>query len=132
MGALSLTHRLYPLGDGYSEQCAGVPGAGAYQVGIMGDGGSSSIGGQVMAVKRTKKRGGSTGGRRPPPFIIESARAAHIPLLLVKGDTFSTLEQLEKSPPLISTEDEKKALYFSEMLDRHGAFERLLQSLGLE
>ncbi len=72
-----------------------------------------------------------TGGRNPPPQVLKAAKEADIPLMLVKEDTFSALERLEQTPPRLSPKDEPKARRFTELLDRGGAFDRLIQSLAI-
>jgi BioD-like phosphotransacetylase family protein len=72
-----------------------------------------------------------TGGRTPAPQVVQAAEKAHITLILVKEDTFSALERLEKHPPRLSPQDADKIRCFTEYLDRDGALDTLLQSLGL-
>jgi uncharacterized protein len=70
-----------------------------------------------------------TGGIRPPPQIIEAAAAENIPLLLAKDDTFAVRERLEQSPHRLSSKDEPKILHFTELMDRDGSLDRLLQRI---
>jgi len=72
-----------------------------------------------------------TGGRNPAPQILQAAKKANLPLLLVNEDTFSILEHLEQSPPRLSPEDESKVRHFTELMDHDGALTRLLQSTGI-
>lgn len=72
-----------------------------------------------------------TGGRTPPPQVLQAAKDAGVPLVLVKADTFSALERLEQTPPRLSIRDEDKVRRFTALLDDGGMFERLIQSLGL-
>ena len=72
-----------------------------------------------------------TGGRNPPPQVLQAAKEANVPLMLVKADTFSALERLEQTSPGLFPEDEAKARRFTALLDRGGAFDRLIQSLLL-
>ena len=72
-----------------------------------------------------------TGGRTPPPQAMKACEEARVPLILVKEDTFSAQEHLEQHPPRLSPKDENKMRYFTEFLDRNGALDTLLQSLGL-
>jgi hypothetical protein len=69
-----------------------------------------------------------TGGVKPAPQLVSAVQKEKIPLILIREDTFRALEILEKGVPSLCPEDELKAMRFSEMLDREGAFERLLQS----
>lgn len=72
-----------------------------------------------------------TGGRRPPLQIIEIAKKAKIPLVLVKDDTFMAMQRLEEDVPPLSLGDEKKVRYFTKMMDQEGAFEKLMLSLSV-
>jgi BioD-like phosphotransacetylase family protein len=72
-----------------------------------------------------------TGGRTPPPQAVKACEEAHVALILVEADTFSAQERLEQHPPRLSPKDEIKMRYFTEFLDRNGALDNLLQSLGL-
>jgi BioD-like phosphotransacetylase family protein len=71
-----------------------------------------------------------TGGRNPAPQILQAAKDAGIPLLLVKSDTFGALERLEKIAPVLSPKDEAKVRYLIKLMDSDGALDRLLRSLG--
>ncbi len=72
-----------------------------------------------------------TGGRNPAPQVLQAAKNAMIPIILVKDDTFAAMERLEKSTPALSPRDEAKVRRFTEMMDRDDALDRLLQSIGL-
>ena len=72
-----------------------------------------------------------TGGRNPAPRLLEAAKMANTPLMLVKEDTFAALESLEHTSAPLSAKDEQKVRYFTELMDSEGAFDRLFQSLGL-
>lgn len=72
-----------------------------------------------------------TAGRHPAPQMIEAAKKAGIPLILVKEDTFTVLERLEQCPSILSSRDEVKIRRFSEMLDREGALDALTSRLRL-
>ena len=72
-----------------------------------------------------------TGGRDPAPQLLTAAKKANVPLMLVKGDTFSVLERLEQSVPTLSIQDEAKVLRFTELLDRDGALDQLLRAVGI-
>jgi hypothetical protein len=67
-----------------------------------------------------------TGGVRPPPQLIAAAAGENIPLFLVKENTLSAMERLERSPRRLSLRDRPKVDYFSNLLDREGcAIDRL-------
>jgi BioD-like phosphotransacetylase family protein len=72
-----------------------------------------------------------TGGTRPAQTVIEAAEKANMPLILVSEDTFTMMDRLEKVPPPLSPDDRMKARYFTEMLDRDGALDRLLKACAL-
>ena len=72
-----------------------------------------------------------TGGRTPPTQAVKACEEARVPLILVEDDSFSAQERLEQHPPRLSPKDETKMRYFTEFLDRNGALDTLLQSLGL-
>jgi len=73
-----------------------------------------------------------TGGRIPPLQIVETAKKANLPLLLVKDDTFMAMERLQETPALFSPENKIKVRYFMRLMDHDKALERLLISVGLE
>jgi BioD-like phosphotransacetylase family protein len=72
-----------------------------------------------------------TGGRQPPSQLLEASRRARVPLLLIKEDTFAALEKLEQSTSHLSPEDEAKVRHMTELMERDGGFDRLVESLGL-
>jgi BioD-like phosphotransacetylase family protein len=72
-----------------------------------------------------------TGGRRPPVELLEAVKRAGVPLIVVRSDTFETRESLERNPPSTTQRDAAKVRRFTELMDRGGAFDKLLHSLGL-
>jgi hypothetical protein len=70
-----------------------------------------------------------TGGRRPADPILKAAERNDVPLILVEGDTFSTMERLEASPPRISARDEAKARILTDLMDQGGQLEAFVQTL---
>ena len=72
-----------------------------------------------------------TCGRNPAHQVLQAAKNAMIPIILVKDDTFAAMERLEKSASALSPRDEAKVRHFTEMMDRDDALNRLLQSIGL-
>jgi len=70
-----------------------------------------------------------TGGRDPAPQILEVAKKANIPLILIKNDTFGALERLEQNPPGVSPRDESKIRHFTALMDRDGNLDRLVDEL---
>ncbi|MBN2061822.1 MAG: AAA family ATPase [Deltaproteobacteria bacterium] len=69
-----------------------------------------------------------TGGVKPAHQLLSASQKEGIPLILIQEDTFKALEVLEKGVSSICPEDDLKVRYFSEMIDKEGAFEKLLQS----
>jgi BioD-like phosphotransacetylase family protein len=72
-----------------------------------------------------------TSARNPAPQLLQAAKRAKVPLILVKHDTFAAMELLEQSASHLSPLDEIKVRHFTEMMDQDGALERLFQSLGV-
>jgi BioD-like phosphotransacetylase family protein len=73
-----------------------------------------------------------TGGRNPAPQLLDAARKAGVPLMVVKEDTFAALERLEQSTSWLSPHDHAKVLHLMDVMDRDGALNRLMESLGLD
>jgi len=72
-----------------------------------------------------------TGARSPAPQLLQAARRARLPLLLVKQDTFPALERLEQSTSHLSSGDEVKVQHVLELMDHEGALDKLLESILL-
>ena len=70
-----------------------------------------------------------TGGRNPAPQLLQAAKRANVPLLLVKQDTFPALEHLEQSTSHLSPGDDIKVRHILELMDYEGALDRLLETL---
>ena len=70
-----------------------------------------------------------TGDRKPAVQIVEAAKKAGIPLIMVNEDTFGTLERLEKSPSTLSPEDHNKVDLFTDLFNRKETLDRLLDTL---
>ncbi len=85
---------------------------------IQGEAASRPIAGIVL-----------TGGRKPAPQLLETAKEAKIPLMLVKDDTFTVLERLEKSSPPLSPGDKAKVHRFTELMDIDGSLDRLVETV---
>jgi BioD-like phosphotransacetylase family protein len=71
-----------------------------------------------------------TGNRKPPEKVLEAAKKAQIPLILVKDDSFVAEERLEKSAVYLSPADEKKIRHFMSMMDRDDYLNRLIESMS--
>ncbi len=72
-----------------------------------------------------------TAGRRPPPVLLDAAGRMGLPLILCSGDTFATLEQLERTPSILSRESEPKADRMIKWLALGGQLDELWTALGL-
>jgi BioD-like phosphotransacetylase family protein len=70
-----------------------------------------------------------TGGRNPAPQLLQAAKRAKIPLLLVKHDTFPALERLEQSTSHLSPGDDAKVRHILELMDDEGALDKLLETI---
>ena len=72
-----------------------------------------------------------TGGREPGGQVLEAAGKAGVPLILVQVDTFDAMERLEHWRSPLRRGDEGKVRLFMYLMDRAGAFEKLIRSLAL-
>jgi BioD-like phosphotransacetylase family protein len=72
-----------------------------------------------------------TGGRKPAPKVLEVAKKARIPVMLVGVDTFAARERLEKAGAALSTKHKDKVRRFTELMNRDGSLDRLIESLGV-
>jgi BioD-like phosphotransacetylase family protein len=70
-----------------------------------------------------------TGGRSPAPQLLQAAKRAKVPLLLVKQDTFPALERLEQSTSHLSPGDEVKVRHILELMDYEGGLDKLLEGI---
>jgi len=73
-----------------------------------------------------------TGGRKPAPQVLQAAKKAHIPLMMVRDDTFAALERLEQTPTRLSFMDVFKVRHVTELMNRDGALDKLLHILGFD
>ena len=72
-----------------------------------------------------------TGGRKPAAPVLEAAKRANMPLILTRADTFEALDRLEQKIPALSPKDEAKVTHFTRLMDQDGAFDKLLQAIGV-
>jgi BioD-like phosphotransacetylase family protein len=70
-----------------------------------------------------------TGNREPGEQLLDAVKKANVPLIIVKEDSLDALERLESTLPALSTEDENKAVRFTEFMDQSGSLDRLIDSL---
>jgi len=72
-----------------------------------------------------------TGGRNPALPLLQAAERAKVPILMVREDSFSVLERLQRTDPRISPDDKTKMRRITQLMDVDNALERLLDSIGL-
>ena len=73
-----------------------------------------------------------TGNLRPSPIILGRAEEVGVPMILVRQDTLTTVEIIERFFGKTRFHLEKKVERFEEMLADRFDFERLYAALGLE
>jgi BioD-like phosphotransacetylase family protein len=72
-----------------------------------GEGDQISVGGIIL-----------TGGKAPSEIILRIAREQSIPLIQTRGDTFQTMERLEKARPSLRLHDSFKVRQFLNLIHR--------------
>jgi BioD-like phosphotransacetylase family protein len=73
-----------------------------------------------------------TGNLRPSPIIVGRAEEVGVPMILVRQDTLSAVETIERYFGKTRFHQEKKVQRFEEMLEDRFDYERLYSALGLE
>lgn len=73
-----------------------------------------------------------TGNREPAHPVLEAAKKAGVPLILVKDDSFMVKECLEQNSPTLTPSDEDKVIHFTAMMDRDDSLDMLIRSIGLD
>jgi BioD-like phosphotransacetylase family protein len=86
---------------------------------------------QLAALETSTKCLVLTGNLQPSPIIIGRAEELGVPMLLVRQDTLSAVEVIERFFGKTRFHQEKKILRFEEMLEDRFDFERLYEALGL-
>jgi BioD-like phosphotransacetylase family protein len=71
-----------------------------------------------------------TGNREPGEKLLEAVKKTHTPLILIKEDSLEALERLESVMPSLSPEDENKTIHCSDIMNKSGSLDRLIDSLG--
>lgn len=73
-----------------------------------------------------------TGGLRPSQAVLASAEEANIPVLLVRGDTMSTIERIEDLIGHARIKQKAKLQKIVELIEQNIDVENLLQDLNLK
>jgi BioD-like phosphotransacetylase family protein len=72
-----------------------------------------------------------TGSVYPASQLVSAAEKTNVPLIVIKKDTFSALELLEKKSSILSPEDIFKVERLTELMDKDNTFDRLFKNLGI-
>lgn len=72
-----------------------------------------------------------TSNREPGEQLLEAAKREAVPLIIIREDSLEALEHLESAMPSLSPADANKAAYFTEILDKDGFLDRLVDSVIL-
>jgi BioD-like phosphotransacetylase family protein len=86
---------------------------------------------QLAALETSTKCLILTGNLRPSPIILGRAEEVGVPMILVRQDTLTAVEVIERFFGKTRFHQEKKVLRFEEMLEDRFDFERLYAGLGL-
>jgi len=87
---------------------------------------------QLAALETSTKCLILTGNLQPSPIILGRAEEVGVPMILVRQDTLSAVEVIERFFGKTRFHQEKKIQRFEEMLGDRFDFERLFQALGLK
>jgi BioD-like phosphotransacetylase family protein len=87
---------------------------------------------QLAALETSTKCVILTGNLQPSPIILGRAEEVGVPMILVRQDTLTAVEVIERFFGKTRFHLEKKVLRFEEMLEDRFDFERLYQALELE
>lgn len=87
---------------------------------------------QLAALETSTKCLILTGNLQPSPIIMGRAEEVGVPMILVRQDTLTTVEIIERFFGKTRFHLEKKVQRFQEMLEDRFDFERLYQMLGLK
>ena len=68
-----------------------------------------------------------TGYIRPNPIILSKAESVGVPLLLVKDDTLTTVEKIERMLGKLPVRGEKKLKSAQQLFDKYFAYDRLMK-----
>jgi len=87
---------------------------------------------QLAALETSTKCLILTGNLRPSPIILGRAEEVGVPMILVKQDTLTAVEIIERYFGKTRFHQEKKVQRFQEMLEDRFDFDALYQALGLK
>jgi len=87
---------------------------------------------QLAALETSTKCLILTGNMRPSPIILGRAEEVGVPMILVKQDTLTAVEIIERYFGKTRFHQEKKVQRFQEMLNERFDFDALYQALGLK
>ncbi len=87
---------------------------------------------QLAALETSTKCVILTGNLRPSPIILGRAEEVGVPMILVRQDTLTAVEVIERFFGKTRFHLDKKILRFEEMLEDRFDFERLYTALGLK
>ena len=87
---------------------------------------------QLAALETSTKCVILTGNLQPSPIILGRAEEVGVPMILVRQDTLTAVEVIERFFGKTRFHLDKKVRRFEEMLEDRFDFERLYQALGLE
>lgn len=87
---------------------------------------------QLAALQTSTKCLVITGNLPPLPIVLTEAETKHIPIIVVKQDTQSTVAGIEEALSQAKFNSLKKLEKFSQILDRHFDFLTLYHELGLK
>ncbi len=71
-----------------------------------------------------------TGGRYPNEIILSKAREAGVPVMVVRDDTFTTIEKVEAAMGRLHAHEKEKLDRAARIIGEHVDFGRLLATLG--
>jgi BioD-like phosphotransacetylase family protein len=86
---------------------------------------------QLAALETSTKCIILTGGMYTNDVILGKARAAHVPVISVHEDTFSTVEKIESVLGKIRIREQKKVIKTREIIEKEFDFKRFLKELKL-
>jgi BioD-like phosphotransacetylase family protein len=87
---------------------------------------------QLAALETSTKCLILTGNLHPSPIILGRAEEVGVPMILVRQDTLSAVEVIERFFGKTRFHQEKKVMRFEEMLEDRFDFERLYAALDIQ
>ncbi|MFP4654967.1 MAG: phosphotransacetylase family protein [Methanohalobium sp.] len=86
---------------------------------------------QLAAIEAKAKCLVLTGNLRPSEAVLGSAEEANIPVILVRGDTMSTIKRMERLIGRARIKQELKIKRMMELINRNLEVDELIRSIGL-